>query len=128
MAIPLSDIYELMELIPYGMTVVMTGLFGLAHLPEKMVCDLPLRKIVNDLQTAQLICRRYNAVATLYREMKNGEIFNPVILKTYVKYKIDIKNIHELLKGERKNEMNLISHQKKMIEYENNLLFEDFFD
>ena len=118
-----SDIHDLMNLIPYGMTVVMAGLLGLAHLPATSLRIKHWKMILKDLETAQLICHYYNAGATLIREIGCGDVFNPIILRAALKKKIDI---HQFCRQTKREYLSLLFREQKLLERRNKRLLNEF--
>jgi hypothetical protein len=84
-----ADLEALADAIPHGMTVAMVGLVALAH---KRAPAGPLEAaFLRDAAVAQRCCHYQNALATLERELAEGDPANPIVLDAIAKGILDAR-------------------------------------
>lgn len=73
-----ADFTEFATTIPHGMTVALIGLLGFAH--NGVDTLIPAEDFLRDAHLAQAACHYQNAIATLDRELREGDASNPIII------------------------------------------------
>jgi hypothetical protein len=119
-----ADLVELAATIPHGMTVALIGLVGFAY--NDVGSIVPKETFLRDAQLAQVTCHYQNAIATLQRELREGDPSNPIVLdaiqrglvdqRDYVNGRISTDELSRALDGSRTNLANKLEDLMTQVE------------
>jgi hypothetical protein len=88
-----TELREMADAVPHGMTVVMVALLSLAQRGGSDRAGT--RGILAAAEIAQRICHYQNALATLEREIADGDASNPIVLDAMEKGRLDQRTYME---------------------------------